>query len=134
MLSKRDRSRNWWYVIPMVALLLGLGIAAYALQVQSGAAPLMGKAAFQPNAATNGSVAAPADTNWDVQVPPKKVAGDVTVGYSVKNDVSPPLREMAVMHRMINQELGKMQHIRTPATQNRAINCATCHRGVAIPR
>ena len=43
-------------------------------------------------------------------------------------------REMAVMHRMINQELGKIQHIRTPATQNRAINCATCHRGVAIPR
>jgi hypothetical protein len=43
-------------------------------------------------------------------------------------------REMAAMHRMINQELAKMQHIQTPATQNRAINCATCHRGQVIPR
>lgn len=43
-------------------------------------------------------------------------------------------REMAAMHRMINQELAKMQYIKTPATQNRAINCANCHRGVAIPR
>ena len=43
-------------------------------------------------------------------------------------------REMQLMHRMINQELAKMQHIQTPATQNRAINCATCHRGAPIPR
>jgi hypothetical protein len=43
-------------------------------------------------------------------------------------------REMAAMHRMINQELAKMEYIKTPATQNRAINCATCHRGQAIPR
>ena len=43
-------------------------------------------------------------------------------------------REMAVMHRMINQELAKMEHIKTPASQNRAINCATCHRGQVIPR
>jgi hypothetical protein len=43
-------------------------------------------------------------------------------------------REMAVMHRMINQELAKMQHIRTPATENRAINCSTCHRGTIDPR
>jgi hypothetical protein len=41
-------------------------------------------------------------------------------------------REMAVMHRMINQELGKMQHIRTPATSNRAIDCITCHRGTLL--
>jgi len=43
-------------------------------------------------------------------------------------------REMAMMHRMINQELGKMQHLATPATQNRAINCMTCHRGRINPR
>ena len=42
-------------------------------------------------------------------------------------------REMAVMHRMINTELAKMQHIPTPANQNRAINCATCHRGTTRP-
>src|SRR3954470_5705009 len=38
-------------------------------------------------------------------------------------------REMALMHRAINQELGRMQHIATPATQNRAISCIMCHRG-----
>jgi hypothetical protein len=43
-------------------------------------------------------------------------------------------REMAIMHRAINQELAKMQHIATPATQNRAINCSTCHRGTINPR
>jgi hypothetical protein len=43
-------------------------------------------------------------------------------------------REMQLMHRMINQELAKMQHIATPATSNRAINCALCHRGAAIPK
>jgi hypothetical protein len=42
-------------------------------------------------------------------------------------------REMAVMHRMINSELQKMQHIPTPANENRAINCATCHRGTTRP-
>lgn len=42
-------------------------------------------------------------------------------------------REMAVMHRMINMELRKMEHIATPPTQNRAINCSTCHRGVINP-
>jgi hypothetical protein len=43
-------------------------------------------------------------------------------------------REMAVMHRMINQELAKMQHLETPATQNRAISCIMCHRGTVDPR
>lgn len=43
-------------------------------------------------------------------------------------------REMAVMHRMINTELAKMQHIPTPANENRAINCATCHRGTTKPQ
>jgi hypothetical protein len=43
-------------------------------------------------------------------------------------------REMALMHRMINQELAKMQHIATPAAQNRAINCSTCHRGTITAR
>lgn len=43
-------------------------------------------------------------------------------------------REMAVMHRMINGELAKMQEIATPATSNRAISCITCHRGLVNPR
>jgi hypothetical protein len=43
-------------------------------------------------------------------------------------------REMAVMHRMINQELAKMQDIATPPTANRAISCITCHRGMVDPR
>ena len=41
-------------------------------------------------------------------------------------------REMAVMHRRINQELGKMKSLRgTP--DERAINCAACHRGALDP-
>jgi hypothetical protein len=43
-------------------------------------------------------------------------------------------REMAVMHRMINQQLRGMKDIATPPTENRAINCATCHRGMVDPR
>jgi hypothetical protein len=43
-------------------------------------------------------------------------------------------REMAVMHRMINQELAKMDNLETPRDQNRAINCSTCHRGTVRPQ
>jgi photosynthetic reaction center cytochrome c subunit len=43
-------------------------------------------------------------------------------------------REMAVMHRMINGELRKMENLATPPTQNRSINCSTCHRGKVNPR
>jgi hypothetical protein len=43
-------------------------------------------------------------------------------------------REMAVMHRMVNQELAKMDNLATPKDQNRAINCSTCHRGTVSPR
>jgi hypothetical protein len=42
-------------------------------------------------------------------------------------------REMAVMHRMINQQLGKMQNL-TKEPEKRFINCATCHRGAVDPR
>jgi len=41
-------------------------------------------------------------------------------------------REMAVMHRMINEQLRKMQHLEKGATE-RAINCSTCHRGAVNP-
>ena len=41
-------------------------------------------------------------------------------------------REMARMHRMINEQLGKMENLETAATQ-RSINCATCHRGAVSP-
>jgi photosynthetic reaction center cytochrome c subunit len=43
-------------------------------------------------------------------------------------------REMAAMHRQINAQLAKMAHLATPSTANRAINCATCHRGATNPR
>ena len=39
---------------------------------------------------------------------------------------------MARMHRMINEQLGKMENLETAATQ-RSINCATCHRGAVSP-
>ena len=42
-------------------------------------------------------------------------------------------RETQVTHRMINTELRKMEHIPTPASENRAIICKTCHRGAASP-
>jgi photosynthetic reaction center cytochrome c subunit len=42
-------------------------------------------------------------------------------------------REMAVMHRMINQQLRKMQNLETPP-DNRPINCSTCHRGAINPK
>jgi hypothetical protein len=41
-------------------------------------------------------------------------------------------REMAAMHRQINDQLKKMQNLQTPASQ-RAINCSTCHRGAIDP-
>lgn len=42
-------------------------------------------------------------------------------------------REMAVMHRMINEQLKKMENLETK-TQERAITCSTCHRGAINPR
>ena len=41
-------------------------------------------------------------------------------------------REMAVMHRTINEQLRKMQNLQTKA-EERAINCSTCHRGAVNP-
>jgi glucose/arabinose dehydrogenase len=41
-------------------------------------------------------------------------------------------REMAVMHRSINEQLAKMQNLE-PRQQPRAINCSTCHRGAVNP-
>jgi hypothetical protein len=41
-------------------------------------------------------------------------------------------REMAVMHRMINEQLGRMQSLKT-RPQDRAINCSMCHRGTIDP-
>jgi len=43
-------------------------------------------------------------------------------------------REMQAMHRSINDQLAKMQHLATPATDNRAVNCSVCHRGKVNPR
>jgi hypothetical protein len=43
-------------------------------------------------------------------------------------------REMAVMHRSINQQLAQMNEITTPKKENRAISCVTCHRGMVDPR
>ena len=41
-------------------------------------------------------------------------------------------REMAAMHRMINEQLGKMQNLASKPDE-RAINCSTCHRGAIDP-
>ncbi len=41
-------------------------------------------------------------------------------------------REMSAMHRMINEQLAKMQNLGTKA-EDRAINCSTCHRGAVNP-
>jgi hypothetical protein len=43
-------------------------------------------------------------------------------------------RDMARMHWQINQELRAMENLATPPTQDRSINCATCHRGMINPR
>lgn len=42
-------------------------------------------------------------------------------------------REMALMHWNINQALAQMENLETPS-QERFINCATCHRGRRDPR
>ena len=41
-------------------------------------------------------------------------------------------REMAIMHRMINDQLVKMQNLELKP-EARFINCATCHRGAINP-
>jgi hypothetical protein len=41
-------------------------------------------------------------------------------------------REMAVMHKMINDQLGKMQNLEIKP-EERFINCSTCHRGAINP-
>jgi hypothetical protein len=41
-------------------------------------------------------------------------------------------REMAVMHKMINDQLGKMQNLEIKPG-GRFINCSTCHRGAINP-
>ena len=41
-------------------------------------------------------------------------------------------REMAVMHRMINDQLVKMQNLELKPGE-RFINCSTCHRGAINP-
>lgn len=41
-------------------------------------------------------------------------------------------REMAVMHKMINDQLAKMENLELKPEQ-RFINCSTCHRGAINP-
>jgi photosynthetic reaction center cytochrome c subunit len=41
-------------------------------------------------------------------------------------------REMAAMHRSINDQLSKMQNLE-PNPQGHFINCSTCHRGAVDP-
>jgi hypothetical protein len=41
-------------------------------------------------------------------------------------------REMAAMHRLINEQLAKMQNLE-PKPQGHFINCSTCHRGAVDP-
>ena len=41
-------------------------------------------------------------------------------------------REMALMHRSINEQLSKMENLE-PNPQGHFINCSTCHRGAVNP-
>ena len=41
-------------------------------------------------------------------------------------------REMAAMHRSINEQLNKMQNLQ-PKPQGTFVNCSTCHRGAVDP-
>ena len=41
-------------------------------------------------------------------------------------------REMSAMHRMINDQLKQMKHLKSPP-DDRSINCSTCHRGGTDP-
>jgi hypothetical protein len=43
-------------------------------------------------------------------------------------------RDMAVMHRAINQELRKMENLESRPAESRTITCMTCHQGKANPR
>lgn len=42
-------------------------------------------------------------------------------------------REMAAMHRLINEQLKQMKNLKS-GPDDRAINCSTCHRGGIDPR
>jgi hypothetical protein len=42
-------------------------------------------------------------------------------------------RQMAVMHRSINTQLREMSELASTPAERRAINCATCHRGMINP-
>jgi len=42
-------------------------------------------------------------------------------------------REMATMHRDINQQLARMEHLESEP-EERFINCGTCHRGALHPQ
>ena len=52
------------------------------------------------------------------------------------SDDKPPkrvAREMAAMHRRINQALGRMKELDS-LPEDRFINCGTCHRGTLHPQ
>jgi hypothetical protein len=87
---------------------------------------------------------------WLKKIPAGRLLGIMNFGYSrglgvncmhchnVENFSSDEkrakraAREMAVMHRMINQELAKLKELeRKP--EERFINCFTCHRGNVDP-
>jgi hypothetical protein len=58
------------------------------------------------------------------------------VGEDFSSDDKRPklaAREMAVMHRMINEQLRKMQNLQSKPAESRAINCSTCHCGAINP-
>ena len=88
---------------------------------------------------------------WFKAVPASQLLGIMDGGYSralgvscthchveddFASDVRRPkraAREMATMHWGINQQLAKMRNLK-PGTDDRSINCATCHRGAVDPR
>ena len=86
---------------------------------------------------------------WLKGVPARRMLAIMNLGYSralgvncthchVEQDFSSDdkrpkraAREMAVMHRTINEQLKKMQSLEP--RPSRAINCTTCHRGAVDP-
>jgi Photosynthetic reaction centre cytochrome C subunit len=88
---------------------------------------------------------------WLKDVPAAQLITIMNVGYSralgvscthchVEQDFSSDekrpkkaAREMAVMHRSINDQLRKLQNLELEP-EKRLINCSTCHRGAINPR
>src|SRR5690349_1402637 len=96
MLPEKTGRKSWWYLIPLLALLLAMGGAAYLLR-GSGAASGLASLAGIP--AMNGPVGAMSTGNGGGGTYPpavyKTYANGVRESADVKHDLSPPLASLA---------------------------------------